>query len=146
MEESERKFLRQMRFSKERITEIVNALKKCVYRSDAERCYDLFAGGFSWDDETSYGFSSNDGALNIDDLFDLECKLYLRPVFAYRASLAKGEHREELREEWDDLKNRVETWPGFREERIFGEDMKRMLEEAEKEIWGEDYDEATNRD
>lgn len=97
---------------------VIKALKKCKYRSDAKYTYDIMAGGLIWDDKVP----------NREDKLNwLPCVVYLRKVIAYSASLAEDKPRGGLRKAWDDLKTKLEEWPGFREERISGDKTKRIL-------------------
>ena len=65
------------------------------------------AGGLSWSDEYPSGN-------------EIGVAMHLRKVIAYRASLSFGEPRAEFERDWAELKSNVPTWPGFREDRIYG--------------------------
>ena len=119
------KILKRMYYNEERTTKVINALKQCTYRSDAKCSYDLLAGGLFWEDEVPYGLGLDDNLSDEEERIFLLCVIYLREAITYRASLTEGKPYEELREAWDDLKNKVKEWPGFREERIWGEETKK---------------------
>ena len=75
-------------------------------------------GGLVWDDEfpTSYANGwEHFRAIQI-----------LAPVIAYRASLTLGEPKKECEADWIKLKSIIPDWPGFREDRIYG-DVERHL-------------------
>ncbi|TDF41526.1 hypothetical protein EYS14_01320 [Alteromonadaceae bacterium M269] len=97
--------------------EIKEALGSCLFNPEATPIYDVMAGGLIWSDEIpsreEYGQY-------------LKAVYYTRKVIAYRASLTLGVERIELRGDWELLKSIIPNWPGFREERIFG-DVQRLL-------------------
>ena len=97
----------------------IEALRRCAYRPDAEMLYDLFAGGLIWTDEAPDRDTDRD--------LHLACVLYTRPAIAYRASLTKGKPREDCKPAWERLKHDVPDWPGFAEERIHSEELRRRL-------------------
>ena len=86
-------------------------LKNCQFDPDAASTYDIMAGGLVWNDEAPPS-QSGGGALR--------AVVYLRKVIAYRASLSLEVPRVEFEEDWNQLKKHVPTWPGFRDERIYG--------------------------
>ena len=86
-------------------------LRICIYDENATRFYDLFRGGFVWSDETP-GFTNGCLPLNYGLLVE---------IIAYRASLTAGKPRIEFEEHWNTLKSVCPSWPGFREERIYGQ-------------------------
>jgi hypothetical protein len=94
-------------------------LKDCVHDPNALRHYDLMRGGFVWSDE-------------MPSEARLAAILLLAKVIAYRASLTLGKPRQEFEGEWNDLKEAVPTWPGFREERISDNLVKRDLMAEDK--------------
>ena len=91
-----------------------NAAKKilanCVYNPAARHRYDILRGGFVWEDE----------APEIDSDNFRKVIPILAPVIAYRASLTLGQPRSELQSYWEELQAILPSWPGFREERVFG--------------------------
>jgi hypothetical protein len=89
---------------------LYEALKKCEYDPKATSTYHMMAGGLMWSDEAP-----------LQQGGPLRFAAKLRSVIAYRASLSAGIPRPELEAEWLDLKNAVPNWPGFKEERIYGE-------------------------
>lgn len=91
---------------------IIGLLKMCQYDSAAVCSYDIMAGGLVWADEVP---SPTDRGLN------LRVSVYLRSVIAYRASLSLNQPRLELENDWNELKKLLPHWPGFKEERIYGE-------------------------
>jgi hypothetical protein len=97
--------------------DLYELLKKCQFDPQAASTYDVMAGGLVWNDDTpsceGYG-----GALR--------AAIYLRSVIAYRASLSLEDPRKELEKDWNELRKQVPTWPGFRNERIYG-DAQRLL-------------------
>ena len=99
------------------IEDIKKYLERCCYRAEAKASYDIMAGGLIWDDEIPNREVCEDF---------LKVALYLRPIIAYRASLTLGKERKEFEELWSESKKLIPEWPGFREERIFGES-KRIL-------------------
>jgi len=90
---------------------LVNLLGVCEYDPAAACQYDVMAGGLIWDDEIPNP-SDRDSSLRA-------C-VYLRSVIAYRSSLTIGPPRGELESDWNELKQLLPSWPGFREERIHG--------------------------
>lgn len=97
-------------------------LKDCVYDPNAVRRYDLMRGGFVWSDE----MPANTFKEKVQGI------LLLAKVIAYRASLTLGEPRQEFESEWNDLKETIPAWPGFREERIHNNQIKRDLMAEDK--------------
>jgi len=91
--------------------EIYELLKKCRFDPEAASTYDVMAGGLVWNDEAP----SSEGCGGA-----LRAGLYLRNVIAYRASLSLEAPRKEFENDWNELKKEVPTWPGFRDERIYG--------------------------
>lgn len=91
---------------------IIDLLKMCQYDSAAACSYDIMAGGLIWADEVP---NPSDRGLN------LRISLYLRSVIAYRASLSLNQPRLEIENNWNELKKLLPNWPGFKEERIYGE-------------------------
>lgn len=86
----------------------IEILRQACWEPKAHRSYDLLAGGFMWSDE---GF---------DEVLHVCEEGYVGPfrcVLAYRASLIRGEPRNELQEAWDQLLAACPSWPGFRAER-----------------------------
>ena len=93
-------------------SDLVDSLRACQYRPSAACRYDVMAGGLIWDDELP---TATNHAPN------LRAAVHLRKVVAYRASLSLNEPRAELESDWTELKHLLPGWPGFREDRIFGE-------------------------
>lgn len=91
---------------------IIDLLKMCQYDSAAICTYDIMAGGLVWTDEVP---NPSDRGLN------LRVSVYLRTVIAYRASLSLNQPRLELENNWNELKKLLPNWPGFKEDRIYGE-------------------------
>ncbi len=83
-------------------------LREASWDRNARRDLELMSGGFMWSDEKL------DEALQKCDDEDVGP---FRCVLAYRASLIRGEPRDELREPWDQLLSQCPDWPGFRPER-----------------------------
>ena len=107
-------------------------LKKCVYDENATRYYDIFRGGFVWTDETP-GQSENKIWLGYGVLVE---------IIAYRASLTAGKPRLEFEEYWYELKSVCPSWPGFREERIYGKivrDYKAVKLKEDRCLKGDNY-------
>jgi hypothetical protein len=90
---------------------IIDLLAACQYNSAAACQYDIMAGGLIWDDEVPK---------SVDRPSNLRASVYLRSVIAYRASLSLGAPRVELESDWNELKQLMPNWPGFRDDRIFG--------------------------
>jgi hypothetical protein len=90
---------------------LIELLKGCEYCADAVCTYDVMAGGLLWDDEIPKA---------TDRPSNLRASVYLRSVIAYRASLTLHSPRAELERDWNELKQLVPNWPGFREDRIHG--------------------------
>ena len=90
---------------------LIDLLAACEHDAAAACQYDAMAGGLVWSDEVP---SPGDHASN------LRASVHLRPVIAYRASLTIGEPRVELEGDWNELRQLLPSWPGFREERIHG--------------------------
>ena len=108
-----------------KLSEAKVLLNSCKYDPNAERYYDIFVGGFRWNDE-------------IPDIgnaeISLELSLFLRPIFNYRASLTRGEESIKNKKEWEALKESVPHWPGFRDDRIYG-NLRVELSNCEKQIF-----------
>ena len=88
--------------------EAIAVLRDASWRPDAERDYDLLAGGFVWSDE----------GLSEAARVSVEASNSARMVIGYRASLIVGEPRVELTEPWEQLLLACPDWPGFRVERV----------------------------
>lgn len=84
-------------------------LRQTRWDPGASRNFDVLAGGFVWSDE---GFREAFQEFGSFDIGPFRC------VLAYRASLSRGEPREELRGSWDQLLQACPNWPGFRAERF----------------------------
>lgn len=108
-----------------KLSEAEVLLNSCKYDPNAERCYDVFAGGFSWSDEVP-----DVGNTKIS----LTLSLFLRPIFNYRASLTRGEEAVKNKKEWEALKESIPDWPGFRDDRIYG-NLREELLLHEKQIF-----------
>lgn len=93
--------------------EILKVLNGCVYDENATRSYDIMRGGFIWSDELPG--SKKNQKMFVRGIF------LLAKVIAYRASLTARNPRNEFEEEWSTLKSVYPSWPGFREERIYGQ-------------------------
>jgi len=90
---------------------LIELLVACQYNSAAVCTYDVMAGGLLWDDEVP---GARDRASN------LRASVYLRSVIAYRASLSLNAPRVEPENDWKELKRLLPSWPGFRDDRIYG--------------------------
>lgn len=90
-------------------------LKRCEFDSSATRHFDAFGACFIWSDEVPRP------GLAGEKLPTILLLPRLREVSAYRASLSFNSPRVEFEHQWNELKKNVPTWPGFREERIYGE-------------------------
>lgn len=107
--------------------QVLAVLKDCEFFEGAERRYDVMRGGFVWSDEMpsrGSGLKENIMAIHV-----------LARVIAYRASLTTGSPNEECRVEWEELRRILPNWPGFREERIYGQvkrDLKAVKLKEEK--------------
>lgn len=91
---------------------LTDLLAACQYNPAAACTYDVMAGGLIWEDEVPSA---------IDRTSNLRASVYLRSVIAYRASLSLNAPRVELENEWKELKQLLPNWPGFRDDRIYGE-------------------------
>lgn len=91
---------------------LINLLAACQYNPAAACTYDVMAGGLIWDDEVPNA---------IERASNLRASVYLRSVIAYRASLSLNAPRVELENDWRGLKQLLPNWPGFRDDRIYGE-------------------------
>lgn len=94
-----------------KINKDYTVLRKCNYDENATRSYDIFRGGFIWSDEFPSYLKNN---------FPLSCGLLVE-IIVYRASLTARNPRIEFEEYWNTLKAICPSWPGFREERIYGQ-------------------------
>ena len=113
----------------------IEILREARWIPDATRSYEIMSGGFHWSDEKLIDISRM--CVDLDNWS-------FRFVIGYRASLIRGEPRDELREPWDQLLNECPDWPGFREERcssILAEELNRAskkvcddLDELDREI------------
>ena len=99
------------------LSELLPLLSGCRYDPDAERIYDIMRGGFLWRDELPARDSDEYG----------KAASLLTPITAYRASLSQGEPRKEYEREWRELKSKLPSWPGFREERIYAHQVRRDI-------------------
>lgn len=99
-------------------------LGECRYDPAADRSYDVLRGGFVWDDEVPPQDS--------EDYF--RAIIILAPAIAYRASVTLGQPVRKHESEWRQLRKAVPSWPGFRQERIFG-NVERALRAAK--LWEE---------
>lgn len=72
----------------------------------ATRHHEMMSGGFFWSDERP-------GA----DYSDASADYAMRFLLGYRASLVRGQPREELRPVWDAVLAACPGWPGFQPER-----------------------------
>jgi len=90
---------------------LIHLLAACEHDPAAACQYDVMAGGLVWSDEVP---SPGDHAPN------LRSSVHLRSVIAYRASLTLGQPRVELESDWNELRQLLPNWPGFREERVHG--------------------------
>ena len=116
----------------ERVTYTMNIedapeiLRHCHYTEHASHVYDILRGGFIWEDEFPNEKSDLRGFLQSIAL--------LSKVIAYRASLTLGEPNPAYENEWNTLKRLLPSWPGFREERIYGtiERELRLIRKQEK--------------
>ncbi|BBM84711.1 hypothetical protein [Candidatus Uabimicrobium amorphum] len=99
--------------------EIIENLRKCRYSKDAKRSYDIMRGGFIWSDELP-----ND---------DIIYHMILARAIGYRGSLSLGEKRDDLEEDWLKIKELFPDWPGFREDRIYGQVAKDLRLEREQD-------------
>jgi hypothetical protein len=91
---------------------------KCRYREDAGHSYDVMRGGLVWDDEFPSSYANGWEHFRAIQI--------LAPVIAYRASLTLGEPKKECEADWARLKSIIPDWPGFRDDRIYG-DVERQL-------------------
>jgi hypothetical protein len=91
---------------------LTELLAACQYNSAAASTYDVMAGGLIWDDEVPSP---------VDRASNLRASVYLRSVIAYRASLSLNAPRVELENDWKELKRLLPSWPGFRDDRIYGQ-------------------------
>lgn len=66
------------------------------------------SGGFVWSDE---------GLREVAEFCSADGNYAHRAVIAYRASLIRGEPRNELADAWRQLSSACPKWPGFRPER-----------------------------
>lgn len=94
-------------------------LKRCELDPCATPRFEAFTAGFCWSDEAPASSIVGENSRMV-------ILFRLREVFVYRASLSLNSPRVEFEHKWNELKNNVPTWPGFREERIYGE-IQRLL-------------------
>ena len=72
----------------------------------ATRHYEMMSGGFMWSDERPGGGYS-----------EVAGDYAMRFLFGYRASLVRGQPREDLRSVWEVVLAACPEWPGFLPER-----------------------------
>ena len=88
--------------------EALAILRQARWDPNATHSYEVMSGGFAWSDERL----SQSGSV---------CMAHgswaFRFLMGYRASLIRGNPREELRATWDQLLRECPEWPGFRPER-----------------------------
>jgi hypothetical protein len=109
-------------------------LRSCIYDENATRSYDIMRGGFIWSDEFPNNGKDHDMLMSSIGL--------LVEIIAYRASLTAGKSRIEFEEEWNTLKIACPSWPGFREERIYGKierDYKAVEKKEERCFRSDDF-------
>lgn len=94
-------------------------LKRCEFDPSAARGFEVFTAGFMWSDEVP-------AASIVGETLRPIIMIRLQKVFLYRTSLSFISPRVEFEHNWNELKKNVPTWPGFREERIYGE-IQRLL-------------------
>ena len=88
---------------------VKSVLSDCSCDEDAKRYYDVLRGGFVWTDELP-------GRERRSEF--LGATFQLADVIAYRASLSLGqEANEKWTQAWNQLKEILPNWPGFRQER-----------------------------
>src|SRR2546423_820147 len=84
---------------------LTKALRGLRHDPQATRSYEMMSGAFVWSDERPA------------DYCDVEADYAFRFLIGYRASLVRGEPREELRSIWEAVSEACPEWPGFRPER-----------------------------
>ena len=84
---------------------LIEHLRGLTVDPSATRHFEMMSGGFLWSDEKPAGYS------------DSAADYPLRHLLAYRASLVRGQPREELRSVWDAVLAACPQWPGFLPER-----------------------------
>jgi hypothetical protein len=84
---------------------LIEHLRRLTVDPSATRHFEMMSGGFLWSDEKPAGYS------------DAAADYSLRHLLAYRASLVRGQPREELRSVWDAVLAACPQWPGFLPER-----------------------------
>ena len=99
-------------------------LRQAHWGANASRRYEIMSGGFHWSDERLLG----DTALIC---MEQGCWAF-RYVMGYRASLIRGNPREELRAPWDQLLRECPDWPGFRPERSSPDLLRELQAEDER--------------
>jgi hypothetical protein len=87
-------------------------IRQARWNPDAACSYEGLSGGLTWDDE--FPREAISACVQADNWA-------FRAVWAYRASLIRGQPREELRATWDQLARECPHWPGFRPERCAAE-------------------------
>jgi hypothetical protein len=110
-------------------------LRQTCWNPQATSFYDGLSGGIIWSDEFSR--EAIDACMSIDNWA-------FRYVLAYRASLIRGEPREELRAPWDQLVRECPDWPGLRPERRAPELRERL--DAEESRFLRQFDEFAAQD
>lgn len=88
---------------------IIEKIRKLRYDPTASCSYEVMSGGLIWADEIT-----NDIQLEI---MKHSLSGTFRCLFAYRASLIKGQEICELRPIWEKMINLFPNWPFFKEER-----------------------------
>jgi hypothetical protein len=96
-------------------------LRLTRWNPQAACSYEGMSGGLVWADE--FPREAISACIQVDNWA-------FRFVWGYRASLIRGQPREELRTPWDQLAQECPQWPGFRPERRSAELRERLETES----------------
>jgi hypothetical protein len=97
------------------------------YDPNAKRGYELLSGGFTWSDEIPR-------SQEVSDLLYKRLCWFMQPIYAYRASLIRGEPDERFRQCWQDIERDCPAWPALRSERYSPDLRSELDEETERQV------------
>lgn len=109
-------------------------LRRTRWNPESKCGYEGLSGGLVWSDE--FPREAIEACVSVDNWA-------FRHVLGYRASLIRGEPREELRSAWDQLARECPDWPGFRPGRQASELRERL--DSEQARFAREMDELDRR-
>ncbi|MDQ8205754.1 hypothetical protein [Pelagicoccus sp. SDUM812003] len=98
---------------------VYEILRGMSFDPHATHKYDILRGGFFWSDELPSQEKDRENFLR--------CLMVLAKPIAHRSELSLDKEELRFEEEWTELREKCPDWPGFRDERINDERIKREL-------------------